>query len=79
MIFCQTEFGRSRTVELIPGGSNIPVTNQNRIRYVYLVANYRLNIQIAKQCKAFYKGLSAVIDVRWLRMFNQVRNGCKIA
>ncbi|KAG0192795.1 hypothetical protein DFQ28_007699 [Apophysomyces sp. BC1034] len=67
----ENEFGQSRTVELIPGGGNIPVTNQNRIRYVYLVANYRLNVQIAKQCKAFYKGLSTIIDVKWLRMFNQ--------
>lgn len=58
-------------MELIPGGSNIPVTNENRIRYVYLVANYRLNVQISKQCKAFFRGLSIIIDVKWLRMFNQ--------
>ncbi|CDS05598.1 hypothetical protein LRAMOSA08126 [Lichtheimia ramosa] len=67
----QDEFGKTRTVELIPGGSNIPVTNANCIQYVYRVANYRLNTQIAKQCKAFFRGLSTIIDIKWLRMFNQ--------
>ncbi|KAI8973336.1 hypothetical protein BDF20DRAFT_792920, partial [Mycotypha africana] len=63
--------GKSVSVDLIPNGSNIPVTNQNRIHYIYSVANYRLNVQIAKQCRAFFRGLSTIIDVKWLRMFNQ--------
>jgi ubiquitin-protein ligase E3 C len=65
------ENGKSVNVELIPGGSNIPVTNQNRIHYIYSIANYRLNVQIAKQCRAFFRGLSTIVDVKWLRMFNQ--------
>ncbi|KAL9543299.1 hypothetical protein MBANPS3_008177 [Mucor bainieri] len=65
------ENGRSVNVDLIPGGSNIPVTNQNRIQYIYSIANYRLNVQIAKQCRAFFKGLSTIVDIKWLRMFNQ--------
>ncbi|ORX47515.1 HECT-domain-containing protein [Hesseltinella vesiculosa] len=59
------------TVNLIPRGNEIQVTNENKIRYVYLVANYRLNVQIARQCKAFFNGLSTIIDPKWLRMFNQ--------
>ncbi|KAI9496944.1 hypothetical protein BDB00DRAFT_806117 [Zychaea mexicana] len=66
-----SEYGEARTVDLIPNGSNIPVTNANRIPYVYRVANYRLNIQIAKQSRAFFRGLSTIVDVKWLRMFNQ--------
>ncbi|GES88691.1 HECT-domain-containing protein [Rhizophagus clarus] len=65
------EFGESRTIELIPGGSDIPVTNENRIRYIYMMAHYRLNRQIDRQCKAFFRGLSNLIDEKWLRMFNQ--------
>jgi ubiquitin-protein ligase E3 C len=34
---------------LIPNGSNIAVTKENRIQYIYLVANYKLNSQIKKQ------------------------------
>ncbi|KAI8331155.1 HECT-domain-containing protein [Chlamydoabsidia padenii] len=70
--FTLTEDGnQSRSINLVPNGSNIQVTNENRIRYVYLVANYRLNIQIARQCKAFFSGLSTIVDTKWLRMFNQ--------
>jgi ubiquitin-protein ligase E3 C len=65
------ENGKSVNFELIPNGRDIPVTNQNRIHYIYLIANYRLNIQIAKQCRAFFKGLSTIVDIKWLRMFNQ--------
>lgn len=62
----------STPIDLLPNGSNIPVTNENKIKYVYLVANYRLNLQIAKQSRAFFSGLSTIIDTKWLRMFNQV-------
>lgn len=65
------DFGVSRTFDLIPGGSEIPVTNQNRMRYILLVSNYRLNVQIEKQCAAFFSGLSEIIPERFLRMFNQ--------
>ncbi|GAA5813710.1 hypothetical protein MFLAVUS_007197 [Mucor flavus] len=65
------ENGKLISVELIPGGSNIAVNNSNRIQYIYLIANYRLNVQIAKQCKAFFRGLSTIVDIKWLRMFNQ--------
>lgn len=29
--------------ELKPGGANIPVTAENRIEYIHLVADYKLN------------------------------------
>ena len=66
------ELGESRIVELIPNGANTPVTNETKYQYVFRVANYRLNTQIDKQCKAFFKGLSDLIDPKWLQMFNQV-------
>lgn len=42
--------------ELIPNGANIPVNNENRIEYIYRMADYKLNKQIAKQSQAFKKG-----------------------
>ncbi|KAI9264431.1 hypothetical protein BY458DRAFT_556842 [Sporodiniella umbellata] len=69
--FTITQSENGNTVELVPNGSQVPVTNINRIQYIYLVANYRLNVQIAKQCRAFFKGLSTIIDTRWLSMFNE--------
>ncbi|KAI5476557.1 ubiquitin-protein ligase E3 C [Pseudohyphozyma bogoriensis] len=67
----EDDFGVSRTIELIPGGADVPVTNENRILYIYLTSNYRLNGQIAKQCDAFFSGLSEIIPERFLRLFNQ--------
>ena len=65
------EMGQTVTRELIPNGANTMVTRENRIRYIYLTAHYRLNTQIDRQCKAFFRGLSDLIDPKWLWMFNQ--------
>ena len=58
-------------IDLLPNGRNIPVTYQNRLEYIQLVANYRLNVCMHKQASAFVRGLSDLIDVKWLVMFNQ--------
>jgi ubiquitin-protein ligase E3 C len=65
------EFGEAAVHELIPGGKDIAVTNENRIRYIYLVANHRLNVQIKTQCDAFLRGFSDLIHPEWIRMFSQ--------
>ena len=63
----QDEFGVAKSVELIPNGSNIPVTKENRSKYIYLVSLYKLSRQIRKQSDAFFDGLSEMIDLKWLR------------
>ena len=65
------DFGIQRTIDLIPNGSEIPVTNENRLSYCILTSNYRLNLSIEKQCAAFFSGLSEIIPARSLKMFNQ--------
>ncbi|KAJ7755509.1 HECT-domain-containing protein [Mycena metata] len=65
------DFGVTKTVDLIPNGSNIAVTKDNRLQYIYLVSHYRLNKQIKLQSEAFFEGLSEIIDGKWLKMFNQ--------
>jgi len=55
------------SIDLIPNGSNTPVTKENRLAYIYLVSHYRLNKQIKRQSEAFFDGLSEMIDPRWLR------------
>jgi len=64
------DLGEHEMVELKPGGSKIPVTRENKIEYVHLVADYRLNKQIRVQCAAFKRGLAQLIDLDWLRMFD---------
>ncbi|ORX47544.1 HECT-domain-containing protein [Piromyces finnis] len=65
------QFGRAESVDLITNGSQIPVTDGNKIQYIYHMANYKLNTQINLQCKAFFRGLCDLIEPRWLQMFNQ--------
>ncbi|KAJ5803417.1 uncharacterized protein N7503_005867 [Penicillium pulvis] len=62
---------RMVTKELRPDGSNIPVTNQNRLVYISYIARYRLQAQPVQQTNAFLQGLGQIIQPSWLSMFNQ--------
>ncbi|KAG9235869.1 hypothetical protein BJ875DRAFT_253871 [Amylocarpus encephaloides] len=59
------------TRDLMPNGSSMPVTNENRPLYVYRVAQHRLQVQPYQQTHAFLKGLGEIIKPSWLSMFNQ--------
>ena len=61
------ELGVTKNVELVPGGSDISVTKENRLKYITLVSHYRLSRQIRRQSEAFFEGLKEMIDARWLR------------
>lgn len=62
--------GHTQVQELKPNGQSIPVTSSNRIEYLQLMADYKLNVQIRQHCVAFRKGLSNVLPVEWLYMFS---------
>ncbi|KAI9140838.1 hypothetical protein BKA69DRAFT_1125395 [Paraphysoderma sedebokerense] len=64
------KLGNQKTVELIPNGSSTPVTAQNRLRYIYLMAHYRLNTSIRSQSIAFFQGLSSIIPSHYFHMFS---------
>lgn len=57
--------------ELMPNGSQMPVTNENRLLYLSCVARHRLLTQPFRQTRAFLKGLSEIVNPSWLSMFNQ--------
>eukprot|EP01062_Namystynia_karyoxenos_P029217 TRINITY_DN21995_c0_g1_i3.p1 TRINITY_DN21995_c0_g1~~TRINITY_DN21995_c0_g1_i3.p1 ORF type:complete len:980 (+),score=345.59 TRINITY_DN21995_c0_g1_i3:89-2941(+) len=63
-------FGTSSTVEFFPGGAQEEVTPENRMRYIHMMAHYKLNYQIADQAKAMRDGLQEVISPELLRMFD---------
>ena len=65
------DLGVSKTIDLIPNGSNIPVTRENRLQFIILMSHYRLTKQIRLQSDAFFDGLSELVDPKWIRMFNQ--------
>ncbi|KAK9075671.1 hypothetical protein SSX86_003997 [Deinandra increscens subsp. villosa] len=45
-VIVNNEFGEQTLEELIPGGKNIRVVNDNVITFIHLVANHRLNTQV---------------------------------
>lgn len=62
--------GAHRTHELIRNGSNTPVTKANYLRYIYEVANFKLNTSIRSQTDAFLDGVYQLIHPSWVSMFN---------
>lgn len=70
-VVMDNEYGEQAEVELVPGGRDIQVTNENVIKYVHLVAHHRLNTQIRQQSVHFLRGFQQVIDSEWIDMFNE--------
>ncbi|KAM6166658.1 ubiquitin-protein ligase E3B isoform 2-T3 [Erethizon dorsatum] len=56
--------------ELIPGGKTIPVTNENKISYIHLMAHFRMHTQIKNQTAALISGFRSIIKPEWIRMFS---------
>lgn len=65
------DFGGSKEHPLIPNGANIEVTNENKGRYIELVAKYYVVDRVREQSEAFTRGLWEVINPAWLRLFNE--------
>lgn len=61
--------GEKRVVDLVPNGREVPVTNDNVVRYVHLMAHWKLNVQCRRECEALLGGFFEVIDSRWISMF----------
>ncbi|KAG2277081.1 hypothetical protein Bca52824_059636 [Brassica carinata] len=56
--------------ELIPGGRNIKVTEENKHEYVDLIAEHRLTTAIRPQINAFLEGFSELILKDLISIFN---------
>ncbi|KAK9028584.1 hypothetical protein V6N11_025739 [Hibiscus sabdariffa] len=56
--------------ELIPGGRNIKVTEENKHQYVDLVAEHRLTTAIRPQINAFLEGFNELIHMELINIFN---------
>ena len=61
----------NKEVELIPNGRQLPVTNENKFKYIYAVANHKLHTEIKSQSKAFMSGMSVFVTTDWLQIFNE--------
>ncbi|KAH9683973.1 E3 ubiquitin-protein ligase UPL6 [Citrus sinensis] len=70
-VILNNEYGEQTEEELLPGGKNIRVTNENVITFIHLVSNHRLNFQIRQQSSHFLRGFQQLIQKDWINMFNE--------
>ncbi|XP_057430179.1 E3 ubiquitin-protein ligase UPL6 [Lotus japonicus] len=70
-VILNNEYGEQTEEELLPGGKNLRVTNENVITFIHLVANHRLNFQIRQQSTHFLRGFQQLIQKDWIDMFNE--------
>lgn len=75
LYFCEEEYTSSgqllKTTELIPGGSKIRVTNQNKLVYLDALAQYRLATSVREEVEYFLKGLNELIPENLLCIFDE--------
>lgn len=57
-------------IELIPGGRNIRVTEENKHEYVDLNAEHKLTTAIRPQINAFLEGFNELINRDLISIFN---------
>mmetsp|Transcript_18951 Transcript_18951/g.39006 ORF Transcript_18951/g.39006 Transcript_18951/m.39006 type:complete len:905 (+) Transcript_18951:2-2716(+) len=62
-------FGRNQVVDLIPNGRNIPVTEENKAKYVSLVCQNRMTTAISSQIKAYLDGFYELVSKDLIQIF----------
>ncbi|KAK4678439.1 E3 ubiquitin-protein ligase tom1 [Podospora pseudoanserina] len=65
------EFGVTKTVDLIPDGRNIPVTEENKSEYVRLIVEHKLLTSVKDQMEHFLKGFHDIIPEELIAIFNE--------
>ncbi|KAF8803555.1 HECT-domain-containing protein [Phlegmacium glaucopus] len=71
--FTTTEerFGEMVTIELTPGGGDVPVTQDNKKDYVDHVVDYRISKRVKEQFEAFMSGFSELIPQELITVFDE--------
>jgi len=71
--FTTTEerFGEMVTIDLKPGGADIPVTQENKKDYVDCIVEYRISKRVNEQFEAFMTGFSELIPQDLINVFDE--------
>jgi hypothetical protein len=64
-------FGQMQEIELIPGGSQIQVTNDNKGRYVQAILDWKTSGSVLKQLKAIREGFQTVLPINDIKDFTE--------
>ncbi|KAK6504659.1 hypothetical protein TWF481_006599 [Arthrobotrys musiformis] len=65
------DFGVERVLDLIPNGSNIPVTDENKEDYVKKVTQFRLVGSVKEQMDHFLQGFHDIVPAELVAIFNE--------
>ncbi|TFK72516.1 ubiquitin-protein ligase [Pluteus cervinus] len=71
--FTTTEerFGEMVTIELKPGGADVPVNEETKKDYVDLIVEYRISKRVKDQFEAFMSGFSELIPQDLITVFDE--------
>lgn len=67
----EDRFGELLTIDLKPGGSDIPVTEENKHEYVDLAVHYRIIGRVKEQFDAFIEGFFEVVPKALVTVFDE--------
>ncbi|XP_075568972.1 apoptosis-resistant E3 ubiquitin protein ligase 1 isoform X2 [Pelecanus crispus] len=75
LVFAEEKYSKTgqleKVVELVTGGAQVPVTNENKILYLNLLAQYRLANQVREEVDHFLKGLNELVPENLLAIFDE--------
>ena len=63
-------FGKIETIDLVPNGRNISVTDENKLDYVQLIAQHRMTTGIKSQIDAFLRGFYELVPAELISIFS---------
>ncbi|GJN88818.1 hypothetical protein Rhopal_001789-T1 [Rhodotorula paludigena] len=67
----QETFGTLETLELKPGGAEIPVTESNKLEFIQLKCQHLLKTRVEQQLRAFRTGVDEIVPIRQLQVFDE--------
>lgn len=65
----KTVLGEKKVCDLIPDGSNIPITNENKKDFVRKMCEMKMKTEIEPQLNAFLRGFRHIYPLKWMAPF----------
>ena len=64
--------GKCVSIELIPGGKDIKVTDENKLDYKERIINWRFVFGVEDQMSSFLQGFQDVVPLSYIKLFDEV-------
>ena len=67
----EDQFGVLVTIDLKPGGRDVPVTDENKMEYIELVVQWRIGKRVEEQKDSFLEGFYELIPQELIGVFDE--------